>query len=61
MLPIRVSNLDRPGGPANCVGQNVSPQLSWSTPPELTVAELNAKLEGHVRRAAAIVGLFTHP
>jgi Raf kinase inhibitor-like YbhB/YbcL family protein len=149
-MPVRVSNIDRPGGPANCVGQNVSPQLSWSRPPDgtrsfvitvsnpeghaglgftnlvaygipatvnafaegelskpsdkfvggknservdtysgpcpglnvlfhytfmviatnlepgelppgLTLAELNAKLEGHVRRAAAIVGLFTHP
>jgi Raf kinase inhibitor-like YbhB/YbcL family protein len=150
MMPARVSNVDRPGGPANCVGQNVSPQLSWSRPPDgtkslvitvvspeghaglgftnlvaygipasvsalaegelskasdkfiggtntekvgtysgpcvaanslfhytfmviattldpkelppgLTLAELDAKLEGHVRRAAAIVGSFTHP
>ena len=150
LMPVRVSNRDRPGGPANCVGQNVSPQLSWSEPPEgtksyalmavnmeghaglgyvnmlvygipadvrsfaegelgkpsdkftggsgamkdgtfsgpcvahnwnfhytfmviattlepkelppgLTLPQLQAKLEGHVRRAAAIVGRFTHP
>lgn len=34
MLPRRVSNKSPPN--PNCVGNNVSPQLSWSNPPEGT-------------------------
>ena len=49
LMPVRVSNRDRPGGPANCVGQNVSPQLSWSEPPEGTksYALMAVNMEGH--------------
>jgi Raf kinase inhibitor-like YbhB/YbcL family protein len=35
MMPTKVANMNRPGAPANpnCVGQNVSPELSWSGEP----------------------------
>jgi Raf kinase inhibitor-like YbhB/YbcL family protein len=38
MMPAKVANKNQPGAPANpnCVGQNVSPQLSWSGAPEGT-------------------------
>ncbi len=38
MMPQKVANMNQPGANpnANCVGQNVSPQLSWSGAPEGT-------------------------
>ena len=36
MMPVKVANMNQPGAQPNpnCVGQNVSPQLSWSGAPE---------------------------
>jgi Raf kinase inhibitor-like YbhB/YbcL family protein len=38
MMPAKVANMNQPGAQANpnCVGQNVSPQLSWSGAPDGT-------------------------
>ena len=38
MMPAKVANMNQPGANPNpnCVGQNVSPQLSWSNPPDGT-------------------------
>ena len=38
MMPAKVANMNQPGAPANpnCVGQNVSPELSWSGTPDGT-------------------------
>jgi len=38
MMPQKVANMNRPGANPNpnCVGQNVSPQLTWSNPPDGT-------------------------
>ena len=37
MMPKKVANMNAPNAPMpnpNCVGENVSPQLSWSNPPD---------------------------
>jgi Raf kinase inhibitor-like YbhB/YbcL family protein len=38
MMPTKVANMNQPGANPNpnCVGQNVSPQLTWSNPPDGT-------------------------
>lgn len=38
MMPVKVAGINRPGAPVNpnCVGENVSPELSWSGAPEGT-------------------------
>jgi len=38
MMPVKVANMNQPGANPNpnCVGQNVSPQLTWSNPPDGT-------------------------
>src|SRR5262245_47185194 len=52
MMPRKVSNMN-PQNP-NCVGENVSPQLSWSNPPEGTKSFAILMEDPEARGAAGV-------